>query len=112
MYSIKSDVWSFGVVCYEVFTRGSPPYGDMDAVNVAMAVVHEGLRLSIPPNATPIIGDIMRQCFETDPANRPTFKYIVNMVNSKYNFQEKIKHGIQKCLIFFFNGNQFKNDLK
>jgi c-src tyrosine kinase len=47
-YSTKSDVWSFGVVMYELFAR-SDPYPLISPVNVAMGVVYENLRLPVPP---------------------------------------------------------------
>ncbi len=46
----------------------------MDAVNAAMKVVYEGVRLAIPPNAHPILRELMQDCWNNDPARRPNFK--------------------------------------
>lgn len=76
VYSVKSDAWAYGVVCWEVFTNGETPYGDLDTINVAMKVVNEGLRLSIPKNVPPFIRSLMKECWETNPSQRPTFSDI------------------------------------
>ena len=47
-FSTKSDVWSFGVVCFEVFSNGAKPYGAMNLV-VVQTEVEAGLRLDKPP---------------------------------------------------------------
>ncbi len=53
-YSSKSDVWSFGVLCWEVFSLGERPYKDMSA-HATVAAIKRGFRLARPtlcPEAT------------------------------------------------------------
>jgi len=75
-YTTKSDIWSYGVVVWEILTR-SKPFAALDPLQVATRVVYEGLRLPPPENAPPYITAIMQGCFETSPAARPSFARIV-----------------------------------
>jgi len=74
-YSYMSDVWSFGVVCFEVLA-GSEPYPELNAVQVAYQVIHQGLLLSFPPDTglSPALIRLFETCFERDPNARPNFE--------------------------------------
>jgi len=74
-YSRSSDSWAFGVTLYELVAR-SEPYVGLDPVQAALQVTHSGLRLEIPKYTPFILAEIMRGCFEYDPARRPDFQYI------------------------------------
>jgi len=82
IYSYKTDVWSYGVVMYELLVR-QDPYGDLDAVTVGMRVVYEGLRLQCPQRAVLLWKDLMENCFKETPDERPTFKEIANIFSAK-----------------------------
>jgi len=75
VYSFKSDVYSYGVVVWELVAR-SLPYPDKEPVEVAMQVVYEGLRPTIPARCSPTFAQIMQSCWSTDPNQRPQFKDI------------------------------------
>lgn len=81
VYSKKSDVWSYGVVIWEVFSR-SNPWPDMTPVQAAMLVVYEKKHLSPPPNAPPFFQNLMLSCFALDPRQRPEFDDIINEFGS------------------------------
>jgi len=74
-YSEKSDVWSYGTVCYEVYAR-KEPFEDLDAIQAATSVVMDGLRCKLPNNAPPFMHTLLNSCFEVEPEKRPTFKEI------------------------------------
>jgi len=80
-YSEKSDAWSFGVTCVEIFTR-EEPYADMDAIQVATAVVSEGLKPVVPNNVPQRLSALIDQCFQFEPENRPTFAYICEQLQT------------------------------
>lgn len=58
-YSTKSDVFSFGVVVWEIISN-EEPYGSTSAVEVAISVTTQDLRPSIPKEANPQLANIMR----------------------------------------------------
>lgn len=72
-FSTKSDVWSFGIVLYEIITRGRVPYPSMNNQEV-LAQVEHGYRMPAPNNCPPALYEIMYQCWEKDPQRRPTFQ--------------------------------------
>jgi len=80
-YSEKSDVWAFGVTCWEILSR-EEPFKDMDAVQVATAVVGEGLRPEIPHWTPPRLSEIVMATWETDPDLRPTFHQLVSLLDT------------------------------
>jgi len=79
-YSEKSDIWAYGVCCCEILSDGDIYHG-MDGVQVATAVVSEGLKPIIPPNAPKNVSSIIFSCFEYEPENRPNFTQIQTSFN-------------------------------
>ncbi|PRP75069.1 hypothetical protein PROFUN_03905 [Planoprotostelium fungivorum] len=74
-YSSKSDVFSFGVVVWEILTC-QDPYPDSTPLEVAMAVATKGLRLPIPSDTDPSHQKLLSQCWQTLPEDRPNFAEI------------------------------------
>jgi len=72
IYSEKTDVWAFGVTCFEITTR-TEPYPELDYVNSISFVVLGG-RLEVPLNIQSEVSDMMKKCWETDPVNRPSLQ--------------------------------------
>ncbi|RXN14073.1 tyrosine- kinase FRK [Labeo rohita] len=72
-FSIKSDVWSFGILLYEIVTFGQMPYPTMTNIQV-MQQLPKGHRMSCPPNCPKYLYDIMCECWKGSPADRPTFE--------------------------------------
>ena len=72
-YSIKSDIWSFGIVLYEMITLGCSPYHDMSDADVLERLKH-GYRMPQPDKCPEWLYDIMLACWRQKPEKRPTFK--------------------------------------
>ncbi|CAO1341843.1 unnamed protein product [Diamesa serratosioi] len=72
-FSIKSDVWSFGILLTELVTYGRIPYPGMTNAEVLSQVEH-GYRMPMPPNCNPALYEIMLECWHKDPMRRPTFE--------------------------------------
>ena len=72
-FSIKSDVWSFGIVIYEVITYGWFPYPGMTNAQVLEAL-QQGYRMPLPIGCPDKLYDIMLHCWKKEPTNRPTFE--------------------------------------
>uniref|UniRef100_A0A914C4I1 Protein kinase domain-containing protein n=1 Tax=Acrobeloides nanus TaxID=290746 RepID=A0A914C4I1_9BILA len=72
IFSEKSDVWSFGVLMYEVFTFGEIPYATMNNDELVM-FLKSGARLELPNNMDVGLYEIMLSCWREDLKERPTF---------------------------------------
>ncbi|KHN23722.1 Serine/threonine-protein kinase CTR1 [Glycine soja] len=72
----KCDVYSFGVILWELSTM-QQPWGGMNPMQVVGAVGFQHRRLDIPDDMDPTIADIIRKCWQTDPNLRPTFAEIL-----------------------------------
>ncbi|XP_066262869.1 tyrosine-protein kinase Src42A isoform X1 [Euwallacea similis] len=72
-FSIKSDVWSFGILLTELVTYGRIPYPGMTNAEVLHQVEH-GYRMPAPPSCPPRLYDIMVECWHREPLRRPTFE--------------------------------------
>ncbi|XP_032082757.1 fibroblast growth factor receptor 3-like isoform X5 [Thamnophis elegans] len=76
VYTHQSDVWSFGVLLWEIFTLGGSPYPGIP-VEELFKLLKEGHRMDKPANCTPDLYMIMRECWHAVPSQRPTFKQLV-----------------------------------
>ena len=74
-YTVKSDVWSFGVLMYELITRGRLPYPGMTNPQVVQAV-KTGYRMPAPKVCPEQVYKVMRECWKDDAARRPTFEVL------------------------------------
>ena len=72
-FTIKSDVWSFGIVLHEIITFGGSPYPGMTNVQVLEAL-QQGYRMPQPMGCPDKLYDIMLDCWREEPAVRPTFE--------------------------------------
>ncbi|CAO2628006.1 Tyrosine-protein kinase FRK [Lemmus lemmus] len=72
-FSIKSDVWSFGILLYEIITYGKIPYSGMTGAQV-IQMLSQNYRLPQPPNCPQQFYNIMLQCWDTEPQQRPKFE--------------------------------------
>ena len=91
-FSHASDVWSYGVLLWEMYSFGSQPYDGMTGAEV-VKFVDEGHRLLRPQKAELEVFSMMSWCWEYEPCKRPKFYELFNFFvdNPEYaNLKELI----------------------
>uniref|UniRef100_A0A4W6FIY6 receptor protein-tyrosine kinase n=1 Tax=Lates calcarifer TaxID=8187 RepID=A0A4W6FIY6_LATCA len=76
IYTHQSDVWSFGVLLWEIFTLGGSPYPGVP-VEELFKLLKEGHRMEKPSACTQELYLMMRDCWHAVPSRRPTFQQLV-----------------------------------
>ena len=102
-FVLKSDVWSFAVLLWEIFSLGSLPYGMLE-YNEVLDKLNNGYRLPFPNeilgttiNSAPslLYTKIVDRCFVVDPEHRADFKEVSTVIETFLSFDELIND----CLV-------------
>lgn len=80
IFSSQSDVWSYGVLLWELFSLGKLPYPGRNAKFELIKVLQNGYRMEKPDNAPNFFGQIMADCWKLEPNERPTFVQLQQMI--------------------------------
>uniref|UniRef100_A0A8C1N078 Vascular endothelial growth factor receptor 3 n=1 Tax=Cyprinus carpio TaxID=7962 RepID=A0A8C1N078_CYPCA len=80
VYTSQSDVWSFGVLLWEIFSLGASPYPGIQIDEDFCKRLKDGTRMRAPDNASPKIYGIMLACWQGEPRERPTFPALVEIL--------------------------------
>ncbi|CAL4059719.1 unnamed protein product, partial [Meganyctiphanes norvegica] len=101
-YNTRSDVWSYGVLLWEIATRGMTPYKECGNDEVVLLVVERHATLSIPSVCPAPLQRIMRHCWRYESRDRPTFlsciKFLIKHLSAQY-----LSHFEQ---VSFYHGRQ------
>jgi serine/threonine protein kinase len=88
MFSEKSDMWAFGVTCWEIATYGDKPYGKTKLVETLKSIDMDGLRLAWPADSDPYLLKIGKdKAMAEDATDRPTFAGLAAEINEKIALQ-------------------------
>eukprot|EP00899_Mesostigma_viride_P024285 jgi/Mesvir1/5040/Mv02244-RA.1 len=77
--TLTSDVYSFGMVLWEMLA-GAQPYANMPLSEAVVAVARRGMRPPIPPKAPKCLADIVQACWQQEPDKRPEFTAVLKML--------------------------------
>uniref|UniRef100_A0A672YWW4 receptor protein-tyrosine kinase n=1 Tax=Sphaeramia orbicularis TaxID=375764 RepID=A0A672YWW4_9TELE len=80
VYTVQSDVWSYGILLWEIFSLGKSPYPSMAVDTRFYKMVKRGYQMSQPDFAPSEIYMIMKMCWNLEPTERPTFSKISQMI--------------------------------
>ncbi|XP_022068587.2 KIT proto-oncogene, receptor tyrosine kinase b isoform X1 [Acanthochromis polyacanthus] len=77
VYTFESDVWSYGILLWEIFSLGNSPYPGMQVGSAFYRMIQEGHRMNRPEFAPIEMYDMMLCCWNHDPLKRPSFRKLV-----------------------------------
>uniref|UniRef100_A0A669EML5 receptor protein-tyrosine kinase n=1 Tax=Oreochromis niloticus TaxID=8128 RepID=A0A669EML5_ORENI len=99
VFTVKSDVWAFGVTMWEIATRGMTPYPGVQNHEIYDYLV-EGHRLKQPPDCLDELYEIMYSCWRADPLDRPFFPQLREMLEK---LAEKLPESSSRDDIIYIN---------
>ncbi|XP_040279195.1 ephrin type-A receptor 2 [Bufo bufo] len=89
-FTSASDVWSYGIVMWEVMSYGERPYWEMSNQEV-MKAINEGFRLPAPMDCPSAIYQLMMQCWQQERNRRPKFPDIVSILDKLIRAPDSLK---------------------
>eukprot|EP00062_Callorhinchus_milii_P008291 gi/632950987/ref/XP_007891037.1/ PREDICTED: mast/stem cell growth factor receptor Kit [Callorhinchus milii] len=89
VYTFESDVWSYGILLWEIFSLGSSPYPGIPVDNNFYKMIKEGYRMLNPEFASEELYEVMKACWDATPLRRPTFEQVVKMIEEQLSYNSK-----------------------
>uniref|UniRef100_A0A3B3Q9B7 receptor protein-tyrosine kinase n=1 Tax=Paramormyrops kingsleyae TaxID=1676925 RepID=A0A3B3Q9B7_9TELE len=80
VYTVQSDVWSYGVLLWEIFSLGMNPYPGIPVDTKFYEKIRNGYQMTQPEFAPSEIYTIIKMCWNMDPGSRPTFHDIIQLI--------------------------------
>ncbi|CAB4014881.1 ephrin type-A receptor 5 isoform X5, partial [Paramuricea clavata] len=97
-FSSSSDVWSYGILLWEIMSFGDRPYWEWDNTKV-MKEVENGFRLPPPKDCPRGIHNLMLSCWKANRSERPKFEHISQVMNGWIRSPETINEDPQESVI-------------
>ncbi|XP_036379764.1 macrophage colony-stimulating factor 1 receptor 1-like [Megalops cyprinoides] len=80
VYTVQSDVWSYGILMWEIFSMGKSPYPGIPVDTRFYKMIKDGCHMCQPDFAPAEIYTIIKMCWNLEPTERPTFSKIGQMI--------------------------------
>ncbi|XP_015239843.1 PREDICTED: receptor-type tyrosine-protein kinase FLT3-like [Cyprinodon variegatus] len=91
MYTMKSDVWAYGILLWEIFSLGVTPYPGIKVDHSFYTMIERGFKMECPYYANESVYSIMCKCWALDPNNRPSFSKLVDFMSDQLmDMEEKL----------------------
>ncbi|XP_042637281.1 macrophage colony-stimulating factor 1 receptor [Orycteropus afer afer] len=89
VYTVQSDVWSYGILLWEIFSLGLNPYPGILVNSKFYKLVKDGYQMAQPAFAPKNIYSIMQACWDLEPTRRPTFQQICFLLQEQVKVDRK-----------------------
>ncbi|XP_029005049.1 platelet-derived growth factor receptor alpha isoform X3 [Betta splendens] len=101
LYTTLSDVWSYGILLWEIFSLGGTPYPGMVVDSSFYNKIKSGYRMTKPEHAPQDVYEMMMKCWNSEPEKRPSFMGLSDTVacllpSSYKRHYEKVNHEFLK----------------
>ncbi|XP_066985787.1 vascular endothelial growth factor receptor kdr-like isoform X2 [Macrobrachium rosenbergii] len=110
IFSVQSDIWSFGVTLWELFSLGSTPYPGVQFDNTFLLSLENGYRMEKPEYANTDLYKIMCQCWESVPQDRPSFRHLANRLSKMLMPETTQYYNIKNGEYLNMNKERFKHE--
>ncbi|AWP20663.1 putative receptor-type tyrosine-protein kinase FLT3 [Scophthalmus maximus] len=95
MYTIKSDVWAYGILLWEIFSLGVTPYPGMKVDHTFYSMIERGFKMECPYYADESVYGMMCTCWALDPCDRPSFSNLMSFMCAQLtDREEKLYHNV------------------
>nr|XP_020446637.1 macrophage colony-stimulating factor 1 receptor 2-like [Monopterus albus] len=81
VYTVQSDVWSYGVLLWEIFSLGKSPYPNVAVDSKFYKMIKDGYHMAQPDFAPAEMYQLMTLCWSLEPTDRPTFRTVAQLIN-------------------------------
>ncbi|XP_077365711.1 receptor-type tyrosine-protein kinase FLT3-like [Festucalex cinctus] len=89
MYTMKSDVWAYGILLWEIFSLGVTPYPGVKVDHGFYSMIQRGFKMECPYYADESVYEIMCKCWALGPGDRPSFSKLVTFMSEHLTASEE-----------------------
>ncbi|XP_042366502.1 receptor-type tyrosine-protein kinase FLT3 [Plectropomus leopardus] len=89
IYTMKSDVWAYGILLWEIFSLGVTPYPGMKVDHTFYSMIERGFKMECPYYASEAVYGMMCKCWALDPCSRPSFSKLVSFMCDQLTDREE-----------------------
>ena len=95
IFTSSTDIWSFGIVIWEIFNSGETPYSNLNN-NEIIVYLQSGARLEKTTTVPPVFANLMKLCWLDCPTDRPNADYINQMAKQIHIEIEGFYNSVQR----------------